>query len=43
MRPRTLHIALKYHHFWSFVEAGHLRIQWIDNINQLAGIFTKPL
>jgi hypothetical protein len=27
MRPRTCHIALKYHHFRSFVESGQLRIQ----------------
>jgi hypothetical protein len=27
MRPRTRHIALKYHHFRSFVESGQLRIQ----------------
>jgi len=43
MRPRTRHIALKYHHFRSFVESGQLRIQWIDTAHQLADIFTKPL
>ncbi len=43
LRPRTRHIALKYHHFRSHVEQGHIRIQWIDTKNQLADIFTKPL
>lgn len=43
MRPRTRHIALKYHHFRSHVEMGHLKIQWIDTKHQLADIFTKPL
>jgi hypothetical protein len=43
MRPRTRHISLKYHHFRSHVEMGHLKIQWIDTKHQLADIFTKPL
>jgi len=43
MRPRTRHIALKYHPFHSFVESGQLCIQWIDTAHQLADIFTKPL
>ncbi len=30
MRPRTRHIGLKYHHFRSHVDLGHLSIQWID-------------
>jgi hypothetical protein len=38
MRPRTRHIALKYHHFHSHVENGNISISWID-----ADIFTKPL
>jgi len=40
MRPRTRHIGLKYHHFRSHVDLGHLTIQWIDTKNQLADIFT---
>jgi hypothetical protein len=43
LRPRTKHIALKYHHFHSHVENGSIKIQWIDSKNQLADIFTKPL
>jgi len=43
MHPRTHHIALKYHHFRSHVEQGHLKIQWIDTKHQLANIFTKLL
>jgi hypothetical protein len=43
LRPQTHHIALKYHHFRSHVEQGHLHIQWIDTKHQLADIFTKPL
>jgi hypothetical protein len=43
MRPRTRHIALKYHHFRSHVEKGHIKISWIDTKNQLADIFTKLL
>jgi hypothetical protein len=43
LRPRTRHIAIKYHHFRSHVEKGHLHIKWIDTKHQLADIFTKPL
>jgi hypothetical protein len=43
IRPRTRHISIKYHHFRSQVELGHLKIQWIDTKHQLADIFTKPL
>jgi hypothetical protein len=43
MRPRTRHIALKYHHFRSHIENGNLQIKWIDTKHQLADIFTKPL
>jgi hypothetical protein len=43
MRPRTRHIALKYHHFRSHVKNGNLSITWIDTKHQLADIFTKPL
>jgi hypothetical protein len=43
MRPRTRHIALKYHPFRSHVENGNLSIAWIDTKHQLADIFTKPL
>jgi len=43
MRPRTKHIALKYHHFRSHVASGDIKIKWIDTKSQLADIFTKPL
>lgn len=43
LRPCTIHIWLKYHHFCSHVSNGHIRIQWIDPKHQLADIFTKPL
>jgi hypothetical protein len=43
MRPRTKHIAIKYHHFRSHVACGDIKIQWIDTKHQLADIFTKPL
>jgi hypothetical protein len=43
MRPRTKHIALKYHHFCSHVANGDIKIKWIDTKCQLADIFTKLL
>jgi histone deacetylase 1/2 len=43
MRPRTRHIAIKYHHFREQVCNGNIHIQWISTENQLADIFTKPL
>jgi len=43
MRPRTKHIALKYHHFRSHVASGDIKVRWIDTKHQLADIFTKPL
>jgi hypothetical protein len=41
--PRTKHIAIKYHHFRSFVEDGTIDIQSIDTKEQLADILNKPL
>jgi hypothetical protein len=29
IRPRSRHIAIKYHHFREHVRRGHIRIQWI--------------
>ena len=43
LRPRTKHIALKYHHFREHVRTGKIRINAIDTREQLADIFTKPL
>ena len=41
--PRTKHIAIKYHHFRSFVADGSIVINPIDTSEQLADILTKPL
>ena len=41
--PRTKHIALKYHHFRSWVDKGFLQILPIATTEQIADIFTKPL
>ena len=43
MRPRTKHIALKYHHFREHVKNGLIRINPVDTKEQVADIFTKPL
>ena len=42
-RPRTKHIAIKYHHFRSHVEKGDVSVKAIDSKEQLADIFTKAL
>ena len=42
-RPRTKHIATKYHHFRNAVAKGQIRIFPIDTKDQQADIFTKPL
>ena len=41
--PRTKHIAIKYHHFRSYVADGTIKIYPVESKNQLADIFTKPL
>lgn len=41
--PRTKHIALKYHHFRTFVLNNVIEIFPIDTKEQLADILTKPL
>ena len=41
--PRTKHIAIKYHHFRSYVADGTIKIYPISTVDQLADIFTKPL
>ena len=41
--PRTKHIAIKYHHFRSFVSEGTIVINPIDTSEQLADMLTKPL
>ena len=41
--PRTKHIAIKYHHFRSYVQDGTIQVLSIDTKEQTADIFTKPL
>ena len=41
--PRTKHIAIKFHHFRSFVQKKVIRILHIGTKEQTADIFTKPL
>jgi hypothetical protein len=43
MRPRTKHIALKYHHFREHVSNGTVRVHLIGTKDQIADIFTKAL
>ena len=48
LRPRTKHIAVKYHHFRSYVRSkenpsGILELHWVSTDKQQADIFTKPL
>ena len=42
-RPRTKHLAVKLHHFRSYVTAGEISIHKIDTRNQPADFLTKPL
>ena len=41
--PRTKHIALKYHHFRSYVKNGTIQITYCRTTEQKADILTKPL
>jgi hypothetical protein len=41
--PRTKHIALKYHHFRSYVNSKQIEIHYINTHDQLADCLTKPL
>ena len=43
IRPRTKHIALKYHHFREHVQKGLIEINLIDTFEEVADIFTKAL
>ena len=42
-RPRTKHIATKYHHFREHVKSGILLVKRVETTEQLADIFTKAL
>ena len=43
MRPRTKHIALKYHHFRKHVQDGTVKVEYVETDQQIADIFTKAL
>jgi hypothetical protein len=43
MRPRTTHINLAFHHFRHYVRLVLIVIYPVGTLDQLAGIFTKPL
>ncbi len=42
-KPRTKHMALKYHHFRDYIQSGALQIVKVASAANLADIFTKPL
>ena len=42
-RPRTKHIAIKYHHFREHVKNKTITVLGINTKEQIADIFTKPL
>ena len=41
--PRTKHLALKYHHFKSWINKGFLEIVHVPTDQQIADTMTKPL
>ena len=43
MRPCTKHIAIKYHHFRSFIANGDVEIKHVDTKEHKSDIFMKPL
>jgi hypothetical protein len=43
LRPRTKHIALKFHHFRDHLHNGTLRLEKVASAANWADIFTKPL
>jgi hypothetical protein len=42
-RPRTRHIAIKYHHFRDYVDSKRISVQYIKTDDQPADILTKGL
>jgi hypothetical protein len=42
-RPRTKHLSVRLHHFWSHVVAKSITIEHISTKKQIADMFTKPL
>ena len=43
MRPQTKHIAIKYHHFRTYIQKGDIQIEKVDMAKQEADFLTKPL
>jgi hypothetical protein len=43
MRPRTKHIHVLFHYFRDYARHGLIVIYPVGTLEQLAGIFTKPL
>ena len=43
LRPRTKHLAVRLHHFRSYVLNKQIEINHVTTTNQIADIFTKPL
>ena len=43
IRPRTKHIAIKYHHFRKHVQDGTVTIEYVETKLQIADILTKAL
>jgi hypothetical protein len=43
LRPRTKHIATKYHHFREYVSTKRIALMKVTTTDQIADIFTKPL
>ena len=43
IRSRKYHIAIKYHHFQSFVANGDVNIKHVDTKEQIIDIFMEPL
>ena len=43
LRPRTKHIALKYHHCREHVQSKTISVKYIETEDQVADIFTKAL
>jgi len=43
MRPRTIHINAKFHHFWDYVERGKITLHAINMDDHPGNMLTKPL
>ena len=43
MRPRTKHVAIKYHHFRTHIDKGGMQLEKIDTTEQETDFLTKPL